>query len=469
ALIYIKIHIPSDTKWTRFLQYSTLVRHLCVDLSTVPQYTILVLECLIHTRPVIEVFPILETLHCKAQENVLYPSVAFLHSGVKRWILDVGSGDYDFGDAIEFCQMHNLTHVELGEYVTVDDLLHVFAALEVLQVETISFAPHSATYPVLVPLSRWPALKEIRSNRHFNIPYSSCSGEHDISCQLGTRAFPNLIALAISGCPLNLSKLLDDENFPFHVRSLTVEHMPCTDDPGPTYRKIVSKCPAVTEFVLHDSDSDSYSPFTSLRPFLSFRLTHLVVVPYYQISYDAVQIEELVRSLPLIEELNLADASRLYSPLGTFTFNHLPLFSLHCPHLTRLSVQLDASVPCNPSPPNLVPFAALRELKLNQTFIFKNIHDVGSAALLVSKLLPPGCQILCSDQASQAFLQALADFRIPKEPNPLTEVAFNTYTVADLGEDIEPQFDVSLGYTMGVIIQLTFGTVNLIHVVTIVS
>ncbi|KAG6808972.1 hypothetical protein H0H92_002191, partial [Tricholoma furcatifolium] len=147
-------------------------------------------------------------------------------------------------------------------------------------------------------------------------------------------------------------------------------------------------------------------------------LTRLVVRPYNQISYDAVEIEELVRGLPLIEDLNLSEASRLRSPLGTFTFDHLPLFSLHCPHLTRLAIQLDASVACNPSPPNLVPFAALRELNLNETFAFKNIHDVDSAALLVSKLLPPGCQFLCWEEVSQPFIQALANLRLPKAHKP---------------------------------------------------
>ncbi|KAG6811969.1 hypothetical protein H0H92_005073 [Tricholoma furcatifolium] len=347
------------------------------------------------TRPVMEVFPALETLVCRSHEDVLYPSVAFLHSGVQRWILDVGPGGYIFEPTFEFGKMHNLAHLELGDCISVSNLFHIFTALEVLPLETISLPPFRATYTVLASFSRWKALREINSNRDLESGHSRCWKDH-VSYLFGVDAFPSLIALTISGCPYDLSILLDDENFPYHIHSLAVQHMPCTDDPVPTYQKIVAKCPAVTKFVLHDSDADSYSPFTSLRPFLSLKLTRLVVKPCNPLSYDATEIEELVRSLPFIEELDLGtEASALDAPLGTFTFDYLLLFSTHCPRLTRLGIHLDVSKECNPSPPNLVPFSALRELDLAGSFLFDNVHDVNRAAILLSKILPPHCRCIC--------------------------------------------------------------------------
>ncbi|KAG6807968.1 hypothetical protein H0H92_005866 [Tricholoma furcatifolium] len=387
---------PSERAWKRFLQYSTHVRYLCADMSD-RQHTNAVLEFLIKTRPVMEVFPALETL---------------------RWILDIGPGEYTtFRPTFQFEQPHNLVHLELGICTAVESLFHVFTALEVLPLETVTLPSFRASYTVLASLSRWPALREINSNRDLDFGLSHCSMGH-ISSQFGVDAFPSLIALTISGCPYDLSILLDDENFPYHIHSLAVQHMPCTDDPVPTYQKIVAKCPAVTEFILHDSHVDSYSPFTSLRPFLSFKLTRLVVKSCNPLSYDATEIEELVRSLPFIEDLDLGtEASRLDALIGTFTFDHLLLFSTHCPRLTRLGIHLDVSKECNPSPPNFIPFSSLRELDLAGSFLFDNVHDVDRAAILLSKMLPSRCRCICQyrgyldSETGETFRRTLSKLR----------------------------------------------------------
>ncbi|KAG6823604.1 hypothetical protein H0H92_009690 [Tricholoma furcatifolium] len=230
--------------------------------------------------------------------------------------------------------------------------------------------------------------------------------------------FPSLTVLTVSGCPRNLSKLFDDENFPSHIRSLEVEHMRCTDEPGPIYRKIVTKCPAVVEFVLHDCHVDTYSPFSSLRPFLSFKLVSLAIKPYHELTYNAVEIEDLVRSLPFIEHLDLGSRAQFVgSALGNFTFDHLPLFSRYCPNLIRLAVQLDASRQYNPSPPNLIPFATLRELNLGFTFAFRNmpVECVDGVGTLLSRLLPSHCEVAYFENDpeydSEGFVQAMSHMK----------------------------------------------------------
>ncbi|KAG6826812.1 hypothetical protein H0H92_014303 [Tricholoma furcatifolium] len=394
----ITFDLPSDKEWERFLQYSTLVRYLFIDLSDGSPYTISVLRYLIESRPVIEVFPTLDTLKCKNNINMVYPSAAFLHSGVQRWILDVGGWDYTFENWV---QLRNLTHIELAGFITAEDLLHIFAGVEVLPLETISLPPYTATYGVLASLSRFPSLREIKSLplRHGYFP---CSGNHHNTSRLRVGAFPRLIALTVSGCPLDLSKLFDDENFPFHIRSLQIANRPCTYDPGPIYRQIVTKCPAVVEFVLRDSSVDTYSSFAFLRPFFSFSLTSLTIRPYRELPYSAVEIEELMRSLPLLEHLKLgSNVTSPNSPRGNLTFDHLVQFSRYCPNLTKLSIRPNASEKCDPSPPNLIPFANLRELDLGLTFGYTgrmSVDDFERIGTLLSNLLPAHCEVVCNEK-----------------------------------------------------------------------
>ncbi|KAG6807263.1 hypothetical protein H0H92_008202, partial [Tricholoma furcatifolium] len=364
---------PSDKKWERFIQYSTLVRYLCIDLGSVsPHQTIIsALRFLVESRPVIEVFPAVKTLKCRANSQEHYLSFAFLHSGVQRWIFDVVRWNDNLVYGIQFGQLVNLTQIEVGYLLSAaaEDLSHIFATLEVLPLEIVSLAAYGATYAVLASLSRFASLREIRRNK-LSRKRSPCSRKHHISSRFGVDAFPNLVALTISGCPYVLSIMLDDENFPYHIRSLTVHNMSCTTDPVPTYQKIVAKCHAVTEFFLDTSDRASDFPFSSLRPFLSPRLTRLVVYPNRPLSYDAIDIEELARSLPSIEDLDLGTTAMIHGkPLGTFTFDHLLLFSSYCPRLTKLGMLLDVTKECNPSPPNFIPFSALQELDLAGSFL----------------------------------------------------------------------------------------------------
>ncbi|KAG6905041.1 hypothetical protein DXG01_005474 [Tephrocybe rancida] len=410
--------IPLDVDASRFFECARLVRHLCVDLHHEHGHIITVLNFLTTTWPVSEIFPALESLEYKARQNdLLYPAIALLHSGVRRWVMDVGPGQYAVHDLIPFSQLHNLTRIDFGQYVTVDNLQNIFVALEVLPIlTTILLPPHSVTYDVLRALSRWPALKEIITDSDFDQGYDVCDGEHHPSPpSFGSGAFPELISITISGCPHQLSELLDDPNFPFDVRSLAVETMGCINDPGPIYQKIAAKCSEVNEFVLHYTDSDSYCSFNSLRPFLHYRLTRLTIEPYNPVSFDVNEIEELALSLPLIEYLDIGTSALLLSsPLGKFTFDHLPLFGRHCPKLVRLGILLDVSKHCNPTQSDIVPFAKLQELNLGLTFAVNVIADLDTAVNLLSDLLPNCCQVLCDPGVPQ-FRRALFNKRLTKE------------------------------------------------------
>ncbi|KAG6824865.1 hypothetical protein H0H92_005588 [Tricholoma furcatifolium] len=210
------------------------------------------------------------------------------------------------------------------------------------------------------------------------------------SCLLLDGAFPVLSALIISGCSHRLSQMLNEEHLPYNVSSLTVENMKSNGD-DLCYWEMAKRFSKVTELVLRDDTEDQSMPFASLRPFLRHNLTRLTLSTYLPLAFQSFDIEEIIRSLPLVEHLDLGTRLKRMngdSPVGTITLNHFVLFARHCPRLITFGVMVNTSV--------------------------RNFEDVDSAAILLSELLPIGCEVVSSKYEDQSFLETLTRVRAVK-------------------------------------------------------
>ncbi|KAG6877410.1 hypothetical protein C0992_010016 [Termitomyces sp. T32_za158] len=252
---------------------------------------------------------------------------------------------------------------------------------------------YTVSYPVLEVLSRFPALKVIRTEIS-PLVVSTRRGHYPPTCTFEDGSFQKLTALTVSGCSHQVSEIIDDKNFPSYIESLTIERLECVEDPShsPDYAKIVAKVPRVTKFELREIMRGVSSPFASLRPFLSYNLTELRMETCLALTYSTAEIGELVHALPIIEVLSLnprhAYPVRLF---GTFTFNHLQLFARHCPKLTHLGIMLNTSYPCDAPRDGAVPFSVLKELELGVSFWSLKLSD--GAASLLAQVLPNNCKL----------------------------------------------------------------------------
>ncbi|KAG6882404.1 hypothetical protein C0993_010678 [Termitomyces sp. T159_Od127] len=319
--------------------------------------------------------------------------MTLLHPGVTTWYVEYATDWPNFQVPIPVQRLFGLVSLEIGNDVTRDDLTGLSTLYELPHLATLVLYRYTVTYSVLEVLSRFPALRVIRTHvAPCTIP--DCGAHRPPPPPIKDGSFRMLTVLTISGCPHQISEILDDENFPSHIESLIVESIECTEDPSPSpvFPQIVEKIPTLTEFELREMIRDVSSPFASLKPFLSYKLTELRVESYLALAYSASEIEELVRSLPIIEVLYL-DPGTLssHASFGTFQLNHLPLFARHCPRLAYLGIRLDTSYPCDTSLHDIAPFSVLEELDLGVSFGSSSV-SCGAAALLAF-LLPQYCQL----------------------------------------------------------------------------
>ncbi|KAG5732412.1 hypothetical protein E4T56_gene11330 [Termitomyces sp. T112] len=397
--------VPDHQDWSQFLQYTNLVHFLCVKtygnlLAQMNETLALILEFISANRPAFEVFPNLCGLDIVVddQQYLLQPSISLLHSGVRHWTIDFPrypNRIEPFHIVLPVQRLSGLACVEIGRGVEAHDFLATCIGLEQLPcLASVVLPSHHVTSGVLQVLSRCSALQEIRTNDDDG-GYGSCDMKHLLSHALRNGAFPNLSSLTLSACSVHLSQLLDDQHFPFHIRSLGIETHECEENMWhPIYEKVVARCQGVTELMLRDIIRDVPSSFTSIKAFLSYSLTRLEIDSSKPLTYSQAEIERLIHSLPMIEILQLAPYPRLTGEsFGTFTFNHIPLFARHCRKLIRLAILLDTSQRWDDLPENTMTFAALRELDLGMSFALSFFAEASAVfKLFLPKLLPSNCQ-----------------------------------------------------------------------------
>ncbi|KAG6815226.1 hypothetical protein H0H87_003879, partial [Tephrocybe sp. NHM501043] len=406
VILTLLLQIPRLVDWGRFLQYSSLVYHLSLDASVqsdkMNRVRATVLKFIAESHPLHEVFPNLQTLTCIAEEEEVFrPFIAVLHSGVTHLALVVPPASEMGGISTPVQSLFSLVYLEFYRIDIFDDLRPALAVFQQLPSLAIIVLPsQAATYAMLETLSKFPALEEIEiSPSAFTSVGYRCNTKHPDSHSFDGCAFPVLTALTISGCPNQLSQLVDDENFPFHVQTLTIEIVQCRSDPVRALQKIAAKCSQVTNLTLLDTMDAVPSPFSLLRPFVTHNLTKLRVDAKCPLSYALSEIEELAQSLVMLEYLSLDYLVQETTPIPfnpALTFDHLPIFSRHCLKLSQFEINIDISQPCGQSLSDIVPFSALRELNLLGSFVyFRDLFNLESAATLLSELLPSYCRLTC--------------------------------------------------------------------------
>ncbi|KAG6879152.1 hypothetical protein C0992_004826 [Termitomyces sp. T32_za158] len=353
------------------------------------------LEYILETHSAAAIFPALKKLHCKVDWYLAQSSIMdLLHPGVTDFYINYSCQSSQFQLSAPVEQFFGLISFEIGPDILRNDLTGLSALHALPRLATVVLYRYTATYPVLEVLSRFPALKVIRTNDLW-VAAPSCRGHYPPPCTFEDGSFRQLTVLTLSGCSHKISEILDDKHFPFNIECLIIESVRCMVDPAPApvYPKMVAKVPTVTNFELCETMEDVSSPFASLRPFLSYNLTELRVKTYLALAYSAAEIEELVHALPIIEVLSLDPYTSLLVPRnGTFTFNHLLMFARHCPRLTYLGILLDTSYPCEAPLDGIVPFPVLKELDLGGSFETMSLDD-GAAASLLALVLPNACKL----------------------------------------------------------------------------
>ncbi|KAG6876737.1 hypothetical protein C0993_000773 [Termitomyces sp. T159_Od127] len=395
-----------------------LVRHLLVKGEFYHSYNLnrdtmpSALQYILGTHSAATVFPNLQKLYCKVDCNLLQQSMNLLHPGVVNLHVEYLRDRPQFQLSIPVRRLSGLVSLEIGSDIIRGDMTGLSALHALPCLATLVLCRYTATYPVLEVLSRFPALKVIRTKAAPSaVP--DCRGHHPQPSPFKDGSFRELTVLTVSGCSHQISEILDDKNFPFYVESLIIESMECMEDPSPSpvYPKIVAKIPAVTKLEFREIMLDVSSPFASLRPFLSYNLTELRVETYMALAYTAAEVEELVQSLSNIKVLSLDPGTLLLCPpYGTFTFNHLPLFARHCPKLSYLGILLDTSYPCDTFRDGTVPFSVLGELNLGASFWSMSLSDGAAASLLLALLLPNVCKLTFETPDHSPFDSVLAKF-----------------------------------------------------------
>ncbi|KAG6816984.1 hypothetical protein H0H87_001052 [Tephrocybe sp. NHM501043] len=400
---------PAYIDWEKFIEHSSLVHRLEVSTphttfqprSAIPS----ILDFISQSRDVADIFPNLETLNCDIGPSDVRQAFSLLHSGVKQWIFNVPQYPYEVSprSLIPIERLSRLAYLEIGISTIIPHLIPTFVALQDLPcVRTIVLSAYKVQPDILQALSRWPALVKILTRRDSGPRI--CKDNHSCTPSFDKQSFPALTTLSMSGCPYQLQKLMDNEYLPYHVQAIVVERLRCSETKlmAPiAYKSIVAKFPNITSVVLRDAD------FSSLRPFLlTYNLTNLTVEPGEDgLFYDSAEIFHLAQSLTRVETLSLGTKN------GSFTFNHLHLFSRHCIKLVDLSIVLDPSEACVPIPPEAVPFLSLRVLDLGPSFFDPDTFtEVNGASAILLQLLPNGCKIR-SDPTHELLDRTLGEMR----------------------------------------------------------
>ncbi|KAF9441510.1 hypothetical protein P691DRAFT_779783, partial [Macrolepiota fuliginosa MF-IS2] len=400
--------LPESNDWLHFQRYSKRVRVLLYDENESDRMlNQTVFDDIARTRVTLSVLPNMHTLSWRATIPLC---VMFMHSNVKRFIVHLpeiieSTSPRPFFDDI-VARMPALTYLDVRTNIPMNSLeeeaVRLLSSLSKLQ--KLTMPRFFFTTRVAECLSRLPKLGCIEF-QYFE--EQGAGNPVDVTVfkpELSEGAFASLWDLSLTAAYKDVERFL---TIPFSPSNLTMLYVESPNIESPTiiqrlFTAISENCQMLKLLALisprratSDSDPttidvDQRINMETLKPLLGCaNLTSLEIIHRHPLGLQREDLEVLALRWPSLETLNLNNEPLdLHS--SDLTLDILIPFARHCPHLTHLSIFIDASSNAIPSfsPTSALPtFKNLQRLSMGLSIITEST----SVAIFLSQILPLEC------------------------------------------------------------------------------
>ncbi|KZT05707.1 uncharacterized protein LAESUDRAFT_655083 [Laetiporus sulphureus 93-53] len=394
---------PDD--WRRFAHYARRVRKLSYTEDRSEQgLCSSIFDEIARSRMAISILPNLHTLEWRTMR--LRHALPFMGESVRDFRVELHDcAAHPLSTFLEDVaeRMPHLTSLDLSFGFPVRDLEDGLTTLlkQLTKLTRIIMPLYTISSRIVESVSMLPALTCLQFEYEERQGQGEKRDVQEFAPRLQEGAFPALYDLNLSVNLPDMTRFLNSKFSPANLTSLYV-HVLSSVVPD-----------VLTEFLLAVSEScklltalyvDLYATpdaldsierleakrlaWEHLRPLLSFR-----TLKTFELRWDLplriteVDIAELASGWPTLEVLMLNCEPLIPLGVSSLTLSTLVYFAEHCPNLRELGLYITGNVECLPAP---VPFRKLSKLCVGVS----SIGAAAPAALFLSKVLPPGCDVI---------------------------------------------------------------------------